>query len=231
LIYVLLIKPFFASILIQNLVCREQINFNWFNFAKINTTLITIFNQFNSEMTKPIKINIVILLFNLNCLIAQQIKYNYSLWDSVPLTDLSMNIYSNDTLAEAVVLLDNGCLKVPEYSKTCILKVLHRVKLLKKSAFEDYGNHTITIRNYEKLISIRAHTINPDGLRTNVSEFYDEKLNEFVNIKKFAFPKLQEGSIIEYEYVIESENLLELYPWYFRVHNKLSSRRFSVISH
>jgi Domain of Unknown Function with PDB structure (DUF3857) len=167
-------------------------------------------------MTKPVKIKIILLLFNINCLFAQEIQYDSTLWDSVPLIDLSMNRYTPDTSAEAVVLLDNGLLKVSMIYQKCILSVHHRVKILKKSAFETYGNHTIPIRNYEKLISIRAHTINPDGSRTNVSEFFDEKLNEFVKIKKFAFPKLQEGSIIEYEYIIESENLLELYPWRFQ---------------
>ncbi len=167
-------------------------------------------------MTKPMKINIILLLLNINCLIAQEARLYPTLWDSVSLIDLSMNRYNPDTSAEAVVLLDNGLLKISTIDQKCILSVLHRVKLLKKSSFESYGNHTIPIRKYEKLISIRAHTINPDGSRTNISEFFDEKLNEFVNIKKFAFPKLQEGSIIEYEYVIESENLLELYPWYFQ---------------
>jgi Domain of Unknown Function with PDB structure (DUF3857) len=141
-----------------------------------------------------------------------------TLWDEVPSEHLRMTAYAPDTSAAAVVLEDNGYITINHISTEarCALTTLHRVKILKKSAFEDYGKHVIPIRSYEKLISLRAQTINPDGSRTLVKEYFEEKINEYVKLKKFAFPKLEEGSIIEYEYTKESENLLELYPWYFQ---------------
>ena len=139
-----------------------------------------------------------------------------TLWDSISSQDLTMTTYLPDTSAAAVVLTDNGYLSVSVFEQKCVLTTLHRVKILKKSAFDDYGKHGITVRSYEKLIHLRAQTINPDGSRTQVTEFFEEKINDYVKRKKFAFPKLQEGSIVEYEYTIESRNLLELYPWYFQ---------------
>jgi Domain of Unknown Function with PDB structure (DUF3857) len=169
-------------------------------------------------MSKFISTFFYIFFGNLGILNAQIEGTIITLWDSLPAQDLTMNIYEPDTSAEAVVLLDNGYLRIVRIlsDPKCVLTCLHRVKLLKKSAFDEFGSHSIKLRNYEKLISLKAQTISPDGSRHLVKDFYTEKLNESVSVKKFAFPKLQEGSIIEYEYTIESSNLLELYPWYFQ---------------
>jgi Domain of Unknown Function with PDB structure (DUF3857) len=139
-----------------------------------------------------------------------------TLWDSIPTNDLKMSVYKPDTSASAVVLSDNGCLILGIEQSSFNLRVFHQVKILKKSAFEEYGKHSILIHNYETIKNIRAQTINPDGTKVAVNEFFDEKLNEYVTLKKFVFPKLQEGSIVEYEYTMESENIFELSPWYFQ---------------
>ena len=182
----------------------------------------TYFTQLSTDfkMTKPfLSLLLCCILSSLtaqNVLIVQPPPSVETLWDSIPAQDLTMTTYTPDTSATAVVLVDNGYLKVSLIDQKCVLTTLHRVKIFKKSAFDDYGKHALTIRSYERLVSVRAQTINPDGTRTPVTEFFDEKINDYVKLKKFAFPKLQEGSIIEYEYTMENGNLLELYPWYFQ---------------
>lgn len=145
-------------------------------------------------------------------------SYHEPLWGKVTEADLKMTTYAPDTSAAAVVLLDNGFLtvKLSDGQWKCTLNSFHRVKILKKSAFDDYGKHAISMRTSENLINIRAQTINPDGTKIPVSEFFDEKANKYSKQKKFAFPKLQEGSIVEYEYAVESTNIFSLYPWYFQ---------------
>ncbi|MBL7816484.1 MAG: DUF3857 and transglutaminase domain-containing protein [Saprospiraceae bacterium] len=152
------------------------------------------------------------------CTLATAQTYFQPLWGKPSAEDLAMTIYKPDTSAAAVVLLDNGLMSTQFVGteRRCVLTSFRRVKLLKKSAFDDYGKHAITIRSFETLVNVKAQTINPDGTKTPVKEFFDEKVNKYVKRKKFAFPKLEEGSIIEYEYTMESSNMFDLYPWYFQ---------------
>lgn len=137
---------------------------------------------------------------------------------NVPTKDLLMTRYEPDTSANAVVLLDNGfmmpMLTFHEGWK-CYITCFKRVKILKKSAFADYGEYSIRIKNSEKMLKIKAQTINPDNSISMVSNFFNES-NDFGSKIKFAFPNLQEGSILEYEYTMESKDMFELYPWYFQ---------------
>ncbi len=136
----------------------------------------------------------------------------------VPKADLEMTRYDPDTSANAVVLLDNGFLSLyyGEQGWKCYLTSFKRVKLLKKSSFDDYGKYSITLRSSEKLLGVKAQTVNPDSSITPVTTFFDEKDNKYVSRKKFAFSNLQEGSIVEYEYTVEGTDVFSLYPWYFQ---------------
>ena len=161
------------------------------------------------------------LIFNLFLLFSYALNaqnYFAPLWGKVSADDLNMRAYTPDSSAAAVVLLHNGFLSVQldrdEWKS--VLTTIHRVKILKKSAFEDYGNPHFSLRSSEKITHIRAQTINLDGSKTPVTEFFDEKENRSWSRKKFAFPKLQEGSIVEYEYTKESPATRALYPWFFQ---------------
>jgi hypothetical protein len=137
---------------------------------------------------------------------------------NVPKEDLLMSRYEPDTSTNAVVLLDNGflSLNLGNDGFHAYLTCFHRVKLFKKSAFDDYGKHTISIRRDEKLITVKAQTVNPDGKIIPVSEFFDAKINQSLDEKRFIFSNLQEGSIVEYVYCIEGKDIFSLYPWYFQ---------------
>jgi hypothetical protein len=157
------------------------------------------------------------ILLNITVFSTAQINID-NLWGNVPTADLKMTVYKPDTSADAVVLIDNGFLteKIDFNEWKCSLKAFHRVKIFRKSAFEDYGKHSIWIGANENLVNLRAQTINPDGTKTPVTEFFDEKVTANAKRKKFAFSKLQEGSIVEYEYTIEKTNLFSMYPWTFQ---------------
>jgi hypothetical protein len=144
-------------------------------------------------------------------------------WNKIPEEDLKMTVYTPDSSAHAVVLAAKGHIKVSV--KNADIKILfrlfRRVKLLKKSAFDSEGNITISCysaNNYECVLHIRASVIQPDGSREQWSEkdFYIDKTNSAVTTYKFACPKLQEGSIIQYEYDMETKNLITLHDWTFQ---------------
>jgi hypothetical protein len=145
-------------------------------------------------------------------------------YGKIPQEDLAMTVYSLDSSADAVVLAAKGRLSV-EYNFDGFKLHYHhlrRVKLLKKSAFDREGNIKIPYYaedGFEDIWKISAAVVQPDGTRQELTkkDFFEEKTTDQVTTKKFAFPNLKEGSIIEYEYEMITKNRLEkLYSWYFQ---------------
>lgn len=134
----------------------------------------------------------------------------------------SMKSYEKDPDANAVVLYERGdnYFKVVN-RKIRLIKEYHgKIKIFNEKAF-DHG--TIKIQLYhnnestEKLTKIKAVTHN-DGKQFNVlpSEIFTSDLSEKWREKKFTFPKLQPGSIIEYSYTIETAFTFNLTGWNFQ---------------
>lgn len=48
------------------------------------------------------------------------------------------------------------------------------------------------------------------------SNVFKDKIDKNLLVKKFTFPNVKEGSIIEYEYIIKSDFLSNLQPWEFQ---------------
>lgn len=142
----------------------------------------------------------------------------------VPQEDMAMTIYPLDSSAEAVVLAAKGRLAIEQSNDGGMqlnYQFFRRVKLLKKSAFATEGDIKISYYSkdrYEDLRRIKAAVIQPDGTRQELTkkEFFEEKSTKNYTTKKFAFPNLKEGSIIEYEYELISQNLRTLKDWQFQ---------------
>ena len=101
-----------------------------------------------------------------------------------------------------------------------ITKYHAKKKILDKQGFSEAE---ITIPYYhneertEKVINIRALTHN-DGVKFGVNQetIYDADINERWSEKRFTFPNVQEGSILEYTYEIQSPFLYNLNGWDFQ---------------
>lgn len=126
--------------------------------------------------------------------------------------DLKMTIYDKDSNAAAVVLHDYEKIVVKRSIFVYTVKKFRhiQIKILKPSAF-DLASISIPFSlEYMHLISdLRAQTINyenGDTVKTLVPEddFFDENIREGVYMRKFTFPNLKVGSIIEYEYNTET---------------------------
>lgn len=149
---------------------------------------------------------------------AQKVDTLYQ-WGVVPEEDLKMTVYEPDTTADAVVLFDIGYLSadinIMGFSSNFIRH--KRIKILKKSAFSTEGN--VSIRHTDNLFALKAQTILPDGTKKELGEkeLFDIKKTAKRHVKKFAFPDLQEGCIIEYTYTLPFDNHpLTLRDWYFQ---------------
>ncbi|MBO9619153.1 MAG: DUF3857 domain-containing protein, partial [Niabella sp.] len=99
-----------------------------------------------------------------------------------------------------------------------------RIKVLNKKGF-DAANISIGLyvsgNNEERLSDLKATTYNLDNgavqpTKLESSNIFKEKITRNWSARKFTFPNVKEGSIIEYTYTIESDFLFNLRPWEFQ---------------
>lgn len=169
---------------------------------------------------------IVLLMLMCNAIYAQQ-KNPYARFGKITVAELQKKVYSIDSSANAVVLSDIGEAAVVGNSKNwfSITFKRHRVVHILNKIGYDEANVTIPLyTNYkdeEKLETVKAVTynlVNGEIIETRLdrSDIYTVNLDKHWTSKKFTFPNLKEGCIIEYEYSTTSDFIENLEPWYFQ---------------
>ncbi len=130
----------------------------------------------------------------------------------VPIEELKMKIYDKEPKADAIILAKTSELAVKDQGEIILnFRNFFRLKILNKSAF-NYGNVDIDYIHYngsEFVSGIKAMITYPDGskYRLKKKDFQKYKLDNYTSRISFYFPKLEEGSVIEYEYKIRSNDL------------------------
>jgi hypothetical protein len=141
-------------------------------------------------------------------------------WGRVSDEDLRMTAFPDDTSAAALVLFDVADLKFNLSTGDLDYDFTNhrRVKILKRTGF-DYADIAIPTYGDERIVSLKAQLILPNGEKSNVErgDFFEETYdNGSVKVKKFTFPNVQEGAIIEYQYTIKSPYFFQLRSWSFQ---------------
>jgi hypothetical protein len=142
--------------------------------------------------------------------------------------DFAVKIYSIDSNANAIVLADLGSSRIEGNNKawfSLVYKHYKRIHILNKNGY-DIANVSISLysdsEDEEQLDQLRAVTYNLENgkiaetkldVKNNV---FKDKISKNRVVKKFTFPNVKEGSIIEYEYTIISDFLSNLQPWEFQ---------------
>lgn len=140
--------------------------------------------------------------------------------------ELELKEYEKDKDAEALILYDQGVSKFVYQTDGFVIEFTRhkKIKIFSEPGLQ-YANVEIplwqTKDSYENLISIEAVTYNlSNGQITTTklvpSQVYKEQYNENINVMKFTFPNVREGSVIEYRYVISSPRIFYLPDWYFQ---------------
>jgi len=134
----------------------------------------------------------------------------------------NLTSYDKDPEANAIYLYergDNYFKVIDNYIK--LVKEYHvKIKILKEEGFE-YGTVEIPLyhkgTSAEKITKIKAVT-HSNGKQFNVlpAEIFTQEYSERWRIKKFTFPKLQVGSILEYSYTIVTPYAYKLEGWEFQ---------------
>jgi len=147
---------------------------------------------------------------------------------SVTADDFAVKVYPVDSTAAAVVIADIGSTEIVGNTKgafSLLFKNYRRAHILNKNGY-DIGNVEIRLytngQSEEELENLKAVTYNLENgkvvetkLEVKTALFRD-KINNNLVIKKFTFPNLKEGSIIEYEYKLKSDFVFNLQPWEFQ---------------
>lgn len=130
--------------------------------------------------------------------------------------------YEKDTTANAVVLYEKGdnYFEVINDRIQLVKKYHVKIKILNDKGFDEanisipyYKNKNVS----EKIKYIKGITHNGDGktfLSTN--KIFNTNINERWSEKRFTFPKIQKGSIVEYQYTLISPFLFKLDGWEFQ---------------
>lgn len=148
------------------------------------------------------------LIFSFN-LTAQDIKFG-----KVSTEELQEKFYAQDTSANAVVLFKN---RESFYSYRDNLgwmlhtKVHERIKIYNKNGFD---SATKKVRLYldngeNETISIKAYTYNLENgkvekTKLEKDDIFSEEISKNWESRNFTLPNLKDGSIVEWEYTIES---------------------------
>ena len=169
--------------------------------------------------------SIVFLFFQINLSAQDKLPIKFG---KVKLEDFDVKSPLIDSNTNAVVVADVGSSEfmanTNEMSLSLIFKEKKRIKILNKNGF-DAATVIIPLyvsnNNPEKLQDIDAFTYNiEDGkvvsVKVDKSSIFTENKNEHWIYKKFTFPALKEGSIIEYSYTIKSDYYFNLHDWAFQ---------------
>jgi len=171
------------------------------------------------------KIYLAFTFIILTCLTTQGQNYLKE-FGRVSKDEIKLKEYSPDKDAEALVLFDiaKSYFVRNEASFNIVFERTTRIKILSEAGIE-WAEVEIPFYQeggiFEEVYGIKAYTYNYENgqiikSQFDVSNTYDEKINNYWNVKKFAIPNVKEGSIIEYKYKISSQYKFNLRDWAFQ---------------
>ncbi len=144
--------------------------------------------------------------------------------------DMNMIRYEAEPEAEAVVLFDVGesiFVDTQDNGYNIRFTRTKRIKILTRSGI---NQASVSIPFYvekpsqtEKVVSIEAYTYNREDRRTlrkqlDQSTVFEEQISNRWKAKKFVFPDVKEGSVIEFRYTVETPFHFNLPDWNFQDH-------------
>ncbi len=144
-------------------------------------------------------------------------------WGEIPRANLEMTTFAEDSNAKALILEDIG--KVTFDAEFNMIFERHRrVKILSQGGYDDWGTVTIpyyAVDRWEQVRNIEGQTFSlaEDGSvrRTKLeSKPFDEDMDGRYRMKRFTFPALTPGCVVEYRYKKTSQGGQFLEEWDFQ---------------
>jgi hypothetical protein len=169
----------------------------------------------------------VIIIIVSNCGLTFSQEKSLVKFGKISADDFKNTVYSIDSNAAAVVIADIGSSDIVTSGSWFQLefKRFKRVHILKKEGYDNANFQILFFTSggkVEPLENLKAVTYNLENgkvveSKLNIKEsVFTDMLNKNVIVKKFTFPNVKEGSIIELEYKTVTSSLVKLQPWEFQ---------------
>mgnify|MGYP000148796367 CR=1 FL=1 len=167
---------------------------------------------------------LLLLFFSLPNITAQT-KFDATSYN-VTIDDLKTNTYEHDSTANALVIFEEGNSYFQKPKDNIITEIKKKIKILNKK-----GNSKATVeiflynddskKNIESISNIVATTYNliNDKIFTTAldeNEIYTEIYDNNHTLVTFSLPDVQEGSVITYNYTLESPFIDKYKTWDFQ---------------
>lgn len=156
-------------------------------------------------------------------------------WGKVSEKEIEYKQVPFEKEAGAVILYEEGTTTIVSFFET---QIYRRIKILDESGIEA-ANQAIRYYSHNKsqeIIAFRAQTINTNNGKTEIipvdkKSIFDQNLNAYWSVRKFTFPDVQVGSIIEFDYVISNRNLYYVDAWRFQHEYPTLFSAFDINNH
>jgi len=145
----------------------------------------------------------------------------------IPMEDLKMTTYENDSSADAVILADYGT-STMQYTEangfTVNFERITRIKILNKNGLK-WADFTLSLyhdgTDEEKVSGLKGVTYNLENGKVVETKMksdgvFREKYDANIDIVKATLPGVKEGSIIEFTYKVTSDFLFNFQDWEFQ---------------
>lgn len=139
--------------------------------------------------------------------------------------ELGMKTYAKDSTANAVVLNEFGETWIDNNEPHNLLHYYHvKIKILNSKGF-DKANFEVPLyrdgNNRERVTKIEASTFNLESNRITESKLdskkvFTENKSKYLDLVKFTLPNIQEGSVVEVRYYVESPFRFTFKSWAFQ---------------
>jgi len=141
-------------------------------------------------------------------------------WGKISAVEFSITPLGGDTAAAAIVLCDFGYIEISNrafYTRHTRIKIL-KTEGLRYAAIEIPYQ---TKNRHDDFYDLKAHTLAMENgrivsYRVTSDQIDDIKINDEWNKKKFTFPNVKPGVIIEFQYTVASLDFEKLDTWYFQ---------------
>lgn len=157
----------------------------------------------------------------------KKLQKSYLKFGDIKAADFEPSVYEVDSSASAVVLADIGQSEFEGNNDgffDIIFKHHKRIRVMNKNGFDAA---TVSINIYhgssgkeEKLEDLEAVTYNLENgkvvaTKLEKGSMFKDKINRYYSVRKFTFPNIKEGSILEFRYKIVNP-FFQLRNWDFQ---------------
>ncbi|WP_160136881.1 transglutaminase domain-containing protein [Chryseobacterium sp. c4a] len=165
------------------------------------------------------KKTILLMICSANLMIVQAQKHEFLNPPKFSDADLSKTKSLLDENAPAEILYKSVYFMIDNSTGNLHKKYYYRVKVYDKDKAEDWLNLEVPLyqsgSDKEILGKFKAFTYNLENgttvpVKVEKSSQYKSKENKYINLTKFAFPNVKNGSVLEYQYEVISPYLFNI---------------------